>query len=469
MVASTSKKQAKAIRESIEKAQPSARIKYYDSDSTAKERENFNDVNAAWSEVDVVIYTSIILAGCSFELKHFDKVFAYFSDKSVCYKSSNQMLWRVRDVASKEHHIYIKESSRSANYLDTYEKVEKALACEMQICEVPTNPLDMMEKMVNTSGEFEFPEKNLYHTLHVGNILHRQQSSHRFRELFIRHYAMSGAQVVVREDEPTRELAMIEKVHNSRLVANNQLMNEKIASAKRLTSEDAEELRNAGNLSEEDKCALELYRLVNCYSLSSDIIAADVVGLYIKPNVMATFGNLHRVSMADCNTIWESVAKYRQLQTVDVGPGYCKYIDKLNPDHNLARCLFTVDLLDMLFDGYCKRHKIFVEAKILRHEFERRLKDVVKLIQDNEELVMLLFGARKSSIRKKQWTPKSVVALLNPFVVATFDLRLFASKSPTNNHASESFTLAPPLLFCWSKNQNKYIVNPPLTTLDNIT
>jgi len=70
--------QSKVIHKHCLKVCPDAVIKKYNSDSSAADRKDFNDVNKAWANVDILIYTSTFSAGCSFEVKHFTQVFGYF-------------------------------------------------------------------------------------------------------------------------------------------------------------------------------------------------------------------------------------------------------------------------------------------------------------------------------------------------------------------------------------------------------
>jgi len=69
VIVSTSRTQAEVIHKHYLAACPDALIKKYNSDSLAADRKDFDDVNKAWANVDILIYTSTISAGCSFEVK----------------------------------------------------------------------------------------------------------------------------------------------------------------------------------------------------------------------------------------------------------------------------------------------------------------------------------------------------------------------------------------------------------------
>jgi len=92
VVVSTSRTQAKIIHKHCLAACPDAVIKKYNSDSSSVKRKDFDNVNKAWANVNILIYTLTISAGCSFELPHFTCVFGYFSSMSTDYKTAVQTL-----------------------------------------------------------------------------------------------------------------------------------------------------------------------------------------------------------------------------------------------------------------------------------------------------------------------------------------------------------------------------------------
>jgi hypothetical protein len=87
---------------------------------------DFDNINIAWADVDVLIYTSTVSTGCSFELLRFKQIFAFFSNQSCDYKTAIQMLGWVRNVESQEYCIYCKYST--SNLPDTVEEIEHAIA-----------------------------------------------------------------------------------------------------------------------------------------------------------------------------------------------------------------------------------------------------------------------------------------------------------------------------------------------------
>jgi hypothetical protein len=88
VVVSTLRTQAEVIHKHCLAACPDSVIKKYNSDLSAANHKDFDDVNKAWAKVDILIYTLTISAGCSFELPRFTRVFGYFSSLSTDYKTA---------------------------------------------------------------------------------------------------------------------------------------------------------------------------------------------------------------------------------------------------------------------------------------------------------------------------------------------------------------------------------------------
>jgi hypothetical protein len=117
--------EAKIYKQLIEESFPNKKIQLYSSEMLISEKnEHFSDVERYWSNLDVLIYTPTCSAGISFELDHFDVVFAYMTDGSCDVETCRQMLMRVRNVKSKTYYIYFPPySANLGNYPTTIEDI----------------------------------------------------------------------------------------------------------------------------------------------------------------------------------------------------------------------------------------------------------------------------------------------------------------------------------------------------------
>jgi len=58
--------------------------KVYDNKSMAKiKAEDFTDVNKAWADCDILIYTGTLTAGISFELERFDSFIGIYGKRTA--------------------------------------------------------------------------------------------------------------------------------------------------------------------------------------------------------------------------------------------------------------------------------------------------------------------------------------------------------------------------------------------------
>jgi hypothetical protein len=94
---------ANALYDTLTRRHPQKSIMLYSSETPQSVKlEHFANVNKSWVKYDVVIYTPTVTAGVSFEARHFDRVYGYFTSISCGDLSCIQMLGRIRDVAKRE-------------------------------------------------------------------------------------------------------------------------------------------------------------------------------------------------------------------------------------------------------------------------------------------------------------------------------------------------------------------------------
>jgi hypothetical protein len=65
------------------------------------------DIHKHWADAQLLVYSPVITAGCSFELPHYDLVFFYGHTGLGSVRSAVQMIARVRDVADRKVHVCI--------------------------------------------------------------------------------------------------------------------------------------------------------------------------------------------------------------------------------------------------------------------------------------------------------------------------------------------------------------------------
>ncbi len=68
---------------------------------------HMSNIHEHWTKVQLLIYSPVITAGCSYELPHFDAVFFYGYVALGSVRSAIQMIARVRDVKERVVHVFI--------------------------------------------------------------------------------------------------------------------------------------------------------------------------------------------------------------------------------------------------------------------------------------------------------------------------------------------------------------------------
>jgi len=161
VVVSTSRTQAKVIHKHCLATCPNTVIKKYNSDSSAADRKDFDNVNKVWANVDKLIYTLTISAGCSFELLCFTRIFGYFSSLSTNYKTAVQMLGCVRIISTWEYHISI--NSRANDLPIHKEEVERSIINKYRALSGCNDP----QRLFSTNAQIDFIHRDLFHQTHV--------------------------------------------------------------------------------------------------------------------------------------------------------------------------------------------------------------------------------------------------------------------------------------------------------------
>ena len=86
---------------------------YFGQMDRMQRQEDFTNINATWSSLDCVIYTSTVEAGISFEIpNHFDAIIGISNIKTGVYvEAFAQMLYRIRDCLQRIISLYNSQKS----------------------------------------------------------------------------------------------------------------------------------------------------------------------------------------------------------------------------------------------------------------------------------------------------------------------------------------------------------------------
>jgi hypothetical protein len=295
---SNSKLEAEVYMKLIEEMFPNKRIKLYSSDMSASEKnEHFSNVEKYWSQLDVLIYTPTCSAGISFELDHFDMVFAHFTDASCDVETCRQMLMRVRNLRTKTYYIYIPPySSNMGNYPTTTEEISSMLK---------NKKIEMFKDIDHSNLHFEYTkdgdivyfESNYFH-LWLENVRIENLSKNNFVERFIAQVVECGATVSVLEGIVTNK--EIGKTYKNIKHSVKDSTANFIATAKDITLEEIIEIQDrkqcGGDICIEEIYSCDKFHLCENYKLKDrDIVNKEFVLIYNNENVKRVFKYMTKI------------------------------------------------------------------------------------------------------------------------------------------------------------------------------
>ena len=180
--------EAKVLVKNIESKYPDMKVKIYSSEtSPAEKNTHFANVDHYWSQFHVLVYTPTVSAGVSYEVKHFDKVFGYFTDQTCPVETCQQMIGRIRDVSDKEYYIYLK--AQGTRYPTEIEDIKQSLYKSRNRLLAPN-----IAREINHNGEMIY-HTSAYFNMWLYNIRSKNLSKSFFINRFIRSVMATGATV----------------------------------------------------------------------------------------------------------------------------------------------------------------------------------------------------------------------------------------------------------------------------------
>lgn len=316
--------EAKTLVKNISKRYPTKRVKLYSSETLMSEKKtHFADVNTHWLMYDVLVYTPTVSAGVSFEQKHFDQVFGYFTDQSCPVETCIQMVGRIRDVRSRQYTMCLCATSNTLPV--DIELIKKYLY------EKRENLMKQMDDSLLTfeygpNGDIKYHNSD-YFQLWLENTRVKNLSKNSFVRRFIHMVALTGAKCRQLTDQifteltgtaPTidgelnADLATIKDEHKEAKAELSAEATKKIAEAKELSQNEIEDIQNAivaqQDITEGQRFAYAKYKLRRDYAFEGEI-DESFVAKYNDPKVKRMFKNINRVS--SCANIEEAL---RQIQ-----------------------------------------------------------------------------------------------------------------------------------------------------------
>jgi len=295
---SNSLKEAKILKTFISTIIDPKQIKLYGSKTKeSTKRVHFSDVNKYWSQYRCVICTPTVSAGVSFETKHFDYVFGYFTDKSCNVETCRQMLGRVRDIGCKEIYITmstsVADSSNVKPYLTDIRHIKLALARNRtELIQRYDSNLTLLNFHIDPiTGDCKYDD-NLQLNIILENIAFDNRSRNKFYDRMCKQisgeynslnilspiiYKLNCNQSDI--DNARGSYIKISEQTKKSLIGN-------IVSADNLDEEKYNELidrsRNMGDINKQEHAAIDKYIIKRVTKLEFDDVQFDIIKSFSK-------------------------------------------------------------------------------------------------------------------------------------------------------------------------------------------
>ena len=95
-----------------------------------------NDINIKeWNQYNILVITPSIVAGLSFNIKHFDNIICYSNNSGCSAKILSQMIHRVRNVSCDNIVVYFNKMHLDINCPTSFKKIVGQMHCKDNLVE----------------------------------------------------------------------------------------------------------------------------------------------------------------------------------------------------------------------------------------------------------------------------------------------------------------------------------------------
>ena len=395
-----------------------------------------------WNQYDVLIYTSAISAGISFNLEHFDSRICYFRNDSACAKICVQMITRVRQT--REDIIYIccdckvyqfRPVSRPAveKYINDFVRLKYSvaqLAGERDLNEHTVNlrEFDIIDGLVCEYPHFSFTKDDYYY-LKVYYLQQYNRSMQYFKEVLSQCLILHGM-TIAEKSNPVPVVVENKDQIVEEIVSKRKQIKEaeyqEIAVAPVLGEKEYETLIRKPDKSKQEEHQILKFSLVQTYQPQSEITPVFVKELLPKKqayrnlrmlrdyrkyeDIQAFLVEQHRKSYSDAfvhkrlkptrneNPFFESssdsentdqsgyVTETSRITLIDNSSSY----NLIETNHLWIKCFYAIKLLS-----------ITGLPELWNEEtFQLKFKEVCEFFQQNEVHLYILFNTKKKDWKK---------------------------------------------------------------------
>ncbi len=389
VVPTNSRKYSDALKKMINDKYPNTKMLCINSGmSEIRKQEIFSNINKSWKEHQVVIYTPTCSAGVSFTEKHFDSVYAYFTNSSTTVETARQMLYRARDVASRTYYVCI-ETQPMGSRINNIEELEKLLVNMRYMRR--HNELPPCNYNIANNGAFEYIKDGLYN-IWIWNKYMQIESQTKFISKFIEQSVWAGAKIDISEYRNNPQDTTIPTKYAKAMTAVKVEDDQLIVNAPDISREQYVDLTSKGAKNVGEQAAIERYNLRAEYNfMPPKVIDLGFVKTYNRKEAKNIYANLWDILQ---NDKLEKALRDIKLKE-DTIPGTINNLDDMFLKTNYLKHFYANKLISI-----CGFNGIRDTSEVKRETILKNIKDNEKYLKDHMEMICMTFGPKKNKLQK---------------------------------------------------------------------
>lgn len=395
------------------------KIFIYNSETPQSIREqHFANINKFWTEYDILIYTPTISAGISFEVEHYDCMFAYFVSNTCTVESAIQMMGRVRSIRDKSHFIYI-QNINNVYLPTTYKGVRRMI--ETKHYHMMCEDINGLSIKYNESGQLSLMDSDYLH-IWIENTIMNNMSKSSFMNRFITLILKYGAKIVnidyaissadnnlkkhlaeYRKQSKDNEATAIAIARDLLESEYNELSDKlrNISSGIIVVDDEMEEIKKlikanttsmnitfddstiADDITMSDIHAMSKYRFRQTYNIPTEPIYTEYILRYNNKQTKAKYNNLNslisvKMGATDMETFLDTLQKAQSKKFTNDSfghysmCGFTNYAYRHRIAHNLVVCLGWSNIFS----------KICISQSVLFENIDTNLENILNMRQN---------------------------------------------------------------------------------------
>ncbi|ALX27479.1 putative origin of replication binding protein [Golden Marseillevirus] len=344
---------------------------------------------SSWDKYDLVAYSPTISAGVSYEQKHFDKMYGYFSSRSCCAEECEQMLFRVRNVALDE--MVICFDGRNIDVPTTRKGVQEHLK-QMDSC---SNSLPCLEWDRKSPG-CPLDMTHVFTRLYVDVTVRENVSKKDLEGTLLWLLKEQGVRVERLHKPMTREERKdaFEQLEETKDILDKEEIAGFCGAPNIVDKTEFDYLCSLRDRTKEENFSIKKYIFARNLDVEQDAVTPPFFVTYRK--FVKQYGNL---KLAFSGTDEERKRRLQEMaDELNIRKQSMNVINRLEVDHRLERIVYAKRLLKIL--GFAD---IFSRKRIPKEEMSGRLKRTREVVLKSRYFQELFGKLPKDQSQDMRW------------------------------------------------------------------